>query len=182
MTGSVERWYETVLVLRCQAGDEAAFGELVGRYGPRLRYYLRKLLGEIDSVEDVLQDVWLDVFQSAARLAEPAAFSTWIYRIARDRAYRQLRRRRPRPMEDVEPAFNPRVEEEFSQEDAERIHASLDQLAPEHREVLVLRFLEEMSYDQIAHVTDCRLGTVKSRIYYAKGALRRILERSKDHD
>jgi RNA polymerase sigma-70 factor (ECF subfamily) len=154
----------------------------VGRYGPRLRYYLRKLLGEIDSAEDALQDVWLDVFKSVARLAEPAAFSTWIYRIARDRAYRHLRRRRRhRPIEDVEPVSSARDEEEFSQEDAERIHASLDQLAPEHREVLVLRFLEGMSYDQIAQVVDCRLGTVKSRIHYAKGALRRILQRSNEH-
>jgi RNA polymerase sigma-70 factor (ECF subfamily) len=181
MTNNVERWFETVLVLRCQAGDEVAFEELVGRYSPRLRYYLRKLLGEIDTADDVLQDVWLDVFKSVARLAEPAAFSTWLYRIARDRAYRQLRRRH-RPIEDVEPVSNLGDEEKFSQEDAERIHTSLNQLPPEHREVLVLRFLEEMNYDQIAQVTDCRLGTVKSRIYYAKRALRRILERSNEHD
>ena len=119
------------------------------------------------------------MFKSVARLAEPAAFSTWIYRIARDRAYRQLRRRRRhRPIENVEPVSNPNDEEEFSQEDAESIHASLNQLAPEHWEVLMLRFLEGMNYEQIAQVANCRLGTVKSRIYYAKRALRRILERS----
>ncbi|MFZ5831413.1 MAG: RNA polymerase sigma factor [Planctomycetota bacterium] len=181
MPGNVERWYETVLVLRCQAGDEGAFGELVDRYGPRLRYFLRKLLGEVELAEDALQDVWLDVIKSVARLAEPAAFSTWIYRIARDRAYRALRRRRHRSMEDRELAASPRDDEEFSREDAERIHDSLNQLAPEHREVLVLRFLEEMAYDQIAQVIGCRLGTVKSRIFYAKAALKRILERSEGH-
>lgn len=181
MQDYVERWYETVLVLRCQAGDEDAFGELVDRYGPRLRYYLRKLLGEIDSAEDLLQDVWLDVIKSVARLAQPAAFSTWIYRIARDRAYRELRRRRHRPMEDLEPAADPRNDEKFSPEDAERIHDSLNQLAPEHREVLVLRFLEEMHYDQIAQIINCQPGTVKSRIFYAKAALKRILERTNEH-
>jgi RNA polymerase sigma-70 factor (ECF subfamily) len=178
----VDRLYEQVLVLRCQAGDEAAFEEIVSRYGPRLRYYLRKLLDDPTAAEDALQDVWLDVLKSLNRLAEPAAFATWLYRIARDRAYRELRRRRHRPMESIEPVGKPHGDEEFTQEDAEKIHASLNQLSPEHREVLMLRFLEGMNYDQIAQVVGCRLGTVKSRIHYAKASLRGILERSNEHD
>ena len=63
-------------------------------------------------------------------------------------------------------------ESDFSPEDAARIHAALDELPPEQREVLVLRFLEEMSYEQIASVVGCQLGTVRSRIYYGKRALR----------
>ena len=59
-------------------------------------------------------------------------------------------------------------EPKFSPEDAARIHAALDRLEPMHREVLVLRFLEELSYEEIGQVVDCPVGTVRSRIHYAK--------------
>jgi len=88
-----DQLYERMLVVRCQAGDAGAFEELVGRYQPRLSYFLRKLMDEWDGAEDLLQDVWLDVFRSVPRLTDPAAFAAWVYRIARDRAYRELRRR-----------------------------------------------------------------------------------------
>src|SRR5262249_3009710 len=104
MTDPADRLYERVLVLRCQAGDDAAFAELVRRYGPRWRSYLRKLLGPGGEVEDVLQDAWLDVFRGVPRLADPGAFAAWVYRIARDRAWRLLRRRRvvPGPLPEGE--------------------------------------------------------------------------------
>jgi RNA polymerase sigma-70 factor (ECF subfamily) len=70
----------------------------------------------------------------------------------------------------------------FDAEDAARIHAALDLLPPEQREVLVLRFVEAMSYEQIARVTSQPLGTVRSRLHYAKHALRTILENKKDND
>jgi RNA polymerase sigma-70 factor (ECF subfamily) len=174
---------EQLLVLRCQVGDEAAFAALVERYGPRLRYYLRKMLGRPGEVEDALQEVWFDVFRSVGRLGDPRAFPTWLYRIAHDRAARHFRRARPAP----EPLPNGEVGEDagagdFTAEDAEQVHAALDALAPEHREVLVLRFLEEMSYEEIARATGGQLGTVKSRIHYAKRALRRALERTNAHE
>ena len=76
------------------------------------------------------------------------------------------------PGPGVEPA-------EFTPEDAARIHDALDGLALEHREVLMLRFLEGMTYEQIAAISGCGVGTVKSRLYYAKRALRRVLEEMK---
>ena len=183
MTDPAEQLYERLLVLRCQAGDEEAFAELVGRYGPRLRYYVRKLLGEVSSAEDVLQEVWLDVWRGLPRLAAPGALTAWLYRVARDRTFRALRRRRPeaRPLEEGHLANGEAGEEEFGPEDAARIHAALDGLAAEHREVLVLRFLEGMAYEDIARVLGCPLGTVRSRIHYAKRALRRALERTGEH-
>jgi RNA polymerase sigma-70 factor (ECF subfamily) len=66
--------------------------------------------------------------------------------------------------------------DDFSAEDAEHVHTALGLIAPEHREVLLLRFVEEMSYEDIARVTGCQLGTVRSRIHYAKRALRRVME------
>src|SRR5205807_2650388 len=99
--------------------------------------------------------------------------------LARDRAFREGRRRRPhRPLEEFDVADAAGGVEEFSAEDAARIHRGLDALIPEHREVLVLRFIEGMAYEQIAGVVGCQLGTVRSRLHYAKRALRRIIEGS----
>jgi RNA polymerase sigma-70 factor (ECF subfamily) len=182
MTDPAEQLYLRVLVLRAQAGDEAAFAELAGRYEGRLRYYLRKMLGNAHTAEDALQDVWLDVWRGLSRLAEPAAFTAWMYRIARDRACRVLRRLpRDRPLDEAD-VPDEATEESFSVADAEAIHRALDELAPEHREVLVLRFLEEMSYEDIARVAGCQLGTVRSRLHYAKRALRRALEARCDRE
>jgi RNA polymerase sigma-70 factor, ECF subfamily len=179
VTDPVERLYEQVLVVRCQAGDEAAFAELVQRYAPRLRYYLRRMLDAGDP-DDVMQDVWLDVFRGLPRLNDAGAFPAWLYRVARDRVLRTLRRRpRTEPLLDADV---PEAEEAFTAEDAARIHQALAELPPEQREVLVLRFLEEMSYDDVARVIDCPVDTVRSRLYYAKQALRRILERETAHE
>ena len=180
-----KRIYEQVLVLRCQTGDETAFAELVEGYSPRLRYYLQKTFGRIDGAEDALQDVWFTVFGKLRDLADPGAFTTWLYRIAQRRAHDVLRKRRPssRPVQEAEQIADPSVEDpDFSPEDGQRIHAALDDLALEHREVLVLRFLEDMTYEDIAAVTGCQLGTVKSRLHYAKRALRRVLERAFIHE
>jgi RNA polymerase sigma-70 factor (ECF subfamily) len=177
MTDAADRLYERVLVLRCQAKDEAAFEEIVRRYTPRLRYYLRRMLGNVQSAEDTLQDVWLDAFRGLPGLVAPAAFPAWIYRLARDRAFRALRRRRAYfPLEELDLADEGGGPDDFSAEDAARIHHALDMLPPDHREVLVLRFIEDMTYEQIAEIAGCPLGTVRSRVHYAKRALRRMIE------
>jgi RNA polymerase sigma-70 factor (ECF subfamily) len=177
MTDAAERLYEQLLVLRCQAGDEDAFEELVARYHPRLQYYLHRILPRADHADDVLQEVWLAVFRALPRLAEPGALAAWLYRIARDKALVQWRGRPPERLLDISDLVEePSRDNEFRQEDAQEIHASLDLLAPEQREVLVLRFLEDMTYEQIAKVTGCPIGTVRSRLYYAKSALRQAIE------
>ena len=182
MIDPTDRLVERVLVLRCQTGDEAAFEELVRRYSPRLRFYLRKMLGDVHQADDALQDVLWDAYRGLPKLSDAGAFPCWVYRIARDRAYRELRRRRPPEcaideMELVETAEN---DGEFKSEDAEQIHAALDTLAAEHREALMLRFIEDMTYDEIARATGCAVGTVRSRIHYAKRALRRAIERTSE--
>jgi RNA polymerase sigma-70 factor (ECF subfamily) len=180
MTDQAELIYASLLVVRAQAGDETAFTELVERFSPRLRYFLRKLLISTNDAEDALQDVWLDVFRSLPRLTDPQALVAWLYRIARDRAFGRLRklRRVEQQLDETLVVDTAAADEgDFSAEDAARIHAALDELPPEKREVLVLRFLEDMSYEQIAGVVGCQLGTVRSRIHYGKRALRRVLEK-----
>ena len=184
MTDLADGIYRRLLVIRCQVGDEAALAELVGLCQPRLRGFLFKMVGGRQNVDDLAQDVWMDVFRDLGRLAEPGAFLPWLYRIARNRAFRALRRR-PLTTEPVEPdelAAQADEPPQFTAEDAQAVHAALDQLTPEHREVLLLRFMEEMSYEDIAKVTGCQIGTIRSRIHNAKRALREIIERQTSHD
>jgi RNA polymerase sigma-70 factor, ECF subfamily len=179
MSEEAERLYERLLVLRCQTGDEDAYRELVTWFGPRLQYFLRKMLSRPDRADDLAQEVWIDVLRQLPRLKDAGAFTTWLYRIARGKVMldaRQGGRLRATTAEvdhiaDEEGA-------EFSPEDAPRIHAALDELEPTQREALVLRFMEELSYEEIGEIVGCPVGTVRSRIHYAKAALQRCLKRN----
>jgi len=180
MARSLETVRETLLVVRSQTGDENAFRELVERYTPRLRYFLQKLAPESMLVDDMLQDVWLNVFRSITRLKNVITFPAWIYRIARMRVAVEFRRRHLElqtvddyPMEAIPDS---RLISDFLLVDAERIHLALDRLPAAQREVLILRFLEDMSYEDIASIVESPVGTVRSRLFHAKCGLRRILE------
>jgi RNA polymerase sigma-70 factor, ECF subfamily len=184
VTDDADRVYDRLLVLRSQAGDQVAFTEIVDRYQPRLRYYLRKMLVDVHAAEDVMQDVWCDVFRAMPRLADAGAFRAWLYRIARDRAFRDLRKRRPRPrpVDELALAAHAAEIDKLKPEDVELVHAALDKLAPEHREALILRFIDDMSYTEMAAIVGCQVGTVRSRLHYAKQALGEVLERMAIHD
>jgi RNA polymerase sigma-70 factor, ECF subfamily len=176
MSDEAEGLYERLLVLRCQTGDDDAYRELVSRFGPRLRYFLLKLSPRPDRADDLVQETWIDVLRQLPRLKDAGAFRTWLYRIAHGKALLdgRLRSREPETSPNVD-CVPDREDAKFSPDDASAIHAALDELEPAHREVLVLRFLEELSYAEIALIVDCPVGTVRSRIYYAKSRLQRML-------
>jgi RNA polymerase sigma-70 factor (ECF subfamily) len=174
--------YERLLVLRCQAGDETALAELIARYSPGLRFFLRNLADQPASADDLLQETWFDAYRRINCLRRPEAFAAWVYRIARDKAFRARRGRRT-PTIDAElddVAMTASEEEDddppFTPDDAAHVRAALDRLPADHREVLLLRFVEDMSYEQIADVIGHPVGTVRSRLHYAKRALRARLE------
>jgi RNA polymerase sigma-70 factor, ECF subfamily len=173
----VERALEKVLVVKCQMGDSAALEALFLRHNRPLGYYLRRLLDR-DDVGDVQQEVWLAVVRRIRTLRVPEAFTVWLYRIARTKALDRLSDRRLTPLDDG-PADTLVDDHEphLSAADAAEIHAAMKTLRPEHREVLALRFMEDLSYEQIAEVIGCNLGTVRSRLHYAKLALRQQLEK-----
>ncbi|MDB5353752.1 MAG: polymerase sigma factor, sigma-70 family [Phycisphaerales bacterium] len=181
----VERALEKVLVVKCQMGDSAALESLFLRHNRPLGYYLRRLLDR-DDVGDVQQEVWLAVVRRIRTLRVPEAFTVWLYRIARTKALDRLSDRRLAPLDDG-PACSEHSrradtlvddhEPDLSAADAADIHAAMKTLRPEHREVLALRFMEDLSYEQIAEVVGCNLGTVRSRLHYAKLALRQQLEK-----
>jgi len=162
-----------LLVLRCQAGDDRAFARLMQQFGTRTLGYLRGLVG--DSADDVQQEVWLAVYRGIASVANPAAFRTWLYRTTRHRAVDFLRKqKRERELiADVplETAMN--VEQDASTEGSmtEAMLDAMPQLTATQREVLLLRYQEDMSYAEIALVLACPIGTVRSRLRAAKDRL-----------
>lgn len=167
-----------LLVLRCQAGDESAFTRLLESFGGRTLAHLRALVG--DAAEDVQQEVWLAVYRHLASLSNPRAFRTWLFQTTRHRAVDYLRsKKRERELfEDAD------IEaDQIAVRDDERIDlartsvaAAFDQLVPIHREVLRLRYEEELSYAEIALVLGCATGTIRSRLHNAKRNLQRLLE------
>ena len=179
MAENIEHAYELSLVLRSQIGDEAAFEELLTLHSPRLRFFMSRMLGSRHSgSEDLLQDVWLAAYRSLPRLEDAGAFRAWLFSIARARVCRELRRQRIdfQPLGDLD-GSGPAIEDDADGPvDVEAVRIQVQTLAPEHREALLLRFVEDMSYEEIAQVTGTALGTVRSRIHYAKRALRRALE------
>ena len=170
-----------LLVIKCQIGQGPAWDELYRRFNPAIGYYLRRLMGD-EQAADVQQEVWLRVVRNIARLSSPEAFVVWPYRIARSKAMSRVQGKRQQvPLEEqIVESAQADEQESFSTADAQHVHAALGKLSPEHRDVLLLRFMEELSYEQIAEVVGCSVGTIRSRIHYAKNALRRELENEHD--
>ncbi len=185
MTDQTDQLYERVLVMRSQLGDQAALAELVARYSPKLRYLAGRMLaraGVEDGIDDMVQDVWLDVIRALPRLTAAEAFKTWLYRIARDRVYGQLRKegRLPRPLEAPQELVAAPDETAFDEDQIAAVHAALAELPCEQRESLVLRFIEGMSYDEIAAATGTPVGTVRSRLHYGRQALRKRIAQERN--
>jgi RNA polymerase sigma-70 factor (ECF subfamily) len=179
VANNIEQAYELTLVVRGQIGDETAFEELLRMYSPRLRFYVAKMLGERhEKADDLLQEIWVGVFRSLPKLHDAGAFRAWLFRIARDRVCREFRRARIEFCALNETVLEnfPGADDATDTFDPEAMHRHLDRLSPEHREALTLRFVEAMSYEEIARITGSTLGTVRSRIHYAKRALRRAFE------
>lgn len=171
-------------VLRAQRGNQAAFSELVARHQDRIYRFLFRLMRSQDDARDLTQETFLRAYQGLPRWRPDASFSTWLFRIARNLAIDLLRRDRHTEfvaLEDdayiVDPGSGPDAALETVQR-YRMLEAALARLPVDHREILLLREIEEMSYDDIAAVLDLTLGTVKSRIARARAALLDKMPRS----
>jgi RNA polymerase sigma-70 factor (ECF subfamily) len=150
------------IALRCQSGEAGAFEDLVRAMERPLLYYAASLTGNPDSGLDVLQEVWI---------------KAWLYTITHGIAVDRIRRNSSRERAETVELENFQEAEElsFSEEDAAEIHQALSEIGLKHREVLVLHFLDDLSIVEIAKVVGCSEGTVKSRMHYAKRAMKGIL-------
>lgn len=167
----------------CLAGNPDAFGQLVVRHQDRLFNSLVKLLGSVHDAADVAQDAFVLAFQNLKTYERRSAFYTWLFRIAFNASVsrrRKLRRLKSLTGKDgqttAEPVdWRPDAAPSHSMELDEQhqiIHHALAELSDEYRDVLVMKELEGLKYEEIAEVLNCPLGTVRSRIHRARGELR----------
>jgi RNA polymerase sigma-70 factor (ECF subfamily) len=174
----LEQLVQRLLVVRSQLGERAALEQLFVRYNQALGYYLGRMLSR-DDVADLQQEVWLTVIRRIRQLRNPEAFVVWLYQIARRKALTLLTvQHESLSLDDRDIGENiaDDAQPKFSPDEAARIHQELAHLSQRHREVLLLRFMEDLSYEEIAQIINCTAGTVRSRLHYAKLALRERLE------
>lgn len=159
--------------------DEEAFEELYHRYSVSIYNYLLRLTREQGVAEEILQEVFVSVWEGAGRFRGQAKVSTWLYRIAHHRAVDWLRKRRPTLLEEDAqlPADDQPEAEALGSWRVDQVQAALAQLSPDHLAVLELVFFQELSYREVARIIGCPVGTVKSRVSYAKRHLSGVLRR-----
>ena len=176
------------LISRFQAGDERAYVELVNRYKDKLLNFVFQFLGDIEQAEDVVQDTMLRLYEKKHYYKEIAKFSTWIYTIARNLANTELRKRKRRKttylsqMSKEErqyeiPAVQDDVDQSLHNEFInDRIQSAINNLPEHFKIVIILRDIQELSYDDISNIVEVPLGTIKSRINRARIQLQAELQ------
>lgn len=176
---------ERTLVLRAQAGDRRAFGELVGRYMQRAYYVALGLVGSHDDALDLSQEAFVRAYRARATIDPDRPFYAWLYQIVRRLCFNFLRdkKTRRRKLEEAAPwltylatdaAADPGRSAERSELRA-RLEAAIEKLSEREREVLVLREFEGLKYREIAELLGIPIGTVMSRLYTARRSLAELL-------
>jgi len=175
-------------------GSEDAFEELVIRFKDRFFNLAYRMLSQRQEAEDVVQEAFLNIYRSRASFRAGEKFSTWGYRIASNLCIDRLRKKKvqmvsidapfnddadsePRQIADGSPSPEAIVVERALAAEIQRV---IDTLPPKYRLIVVLRHVEDLSYDEIVSVTGLPLGTVKNRLFRARELLRRKLEYLKD--
>ncbi|MFQ6607284.1 MAG: sigma-70 family RNA polymerase sigma factor [Fidelibacterota bacterium] len=178
------------LISRFQEGDEYAYIELVHRYKDRLMNFAYRFFGDRGDAEDVVQDTFMKLYTHKHYYRNIAKFSTWIYTIASNLAKTELRKRKRRPQTPismmglegkdwdipVDDRTNKEIEGRYNESEIQRAMLSL----PLHfRTAVILRDIQELSYEEISNILDIPLGTVKSRINRARLQLQEELKHVK---
>jgi len=173
------------------ANDRRAFDTLVDRYQRRLINFVYRTVGDRERAEDLVQEVFIRVHRHLHRFDQSKKFSTWIYTIASNLAKNELRNRSRNPLvlfqairkDDDADQLPLQFEDQQSRPDdlfrkrhlRELVQWAVAQLPEHHRIVFVLRELEGKTYEEIAEITDCNLGTVKSRLNRARARFAQIM-------
>ena len=189
MTRGAEQPGDEELVAAVLDGDRERFGALVDRYQARLVNYLFRLLRNVDDAHDLAQEVFVKVYQVLDRYDPQFKFSTWLFRVAQNAAIDQIRRRRLKLVslrqEDDEgdgrdwdlpsPERGP-YGEMRNRERGDAIQEAIDTLPWEYRELILLRHFGELPYDEIAHLKQMPLGTVKNKLFRGRQMLKDKLQ------
>lgn len=184
------RLSDEVLVQRSKQGDLDAFNELVLRYESKVYSMAYRFMGNHADAGDLAQETFIRLYQALGGFRGDSSFSTWLYRIAANACRDELRKRQRRrnvSMEELiesSPANTPVAGNEYSPEETvqrrevqRQVQDCLNELSEDHRLILVMREIQGLSYEEIAGVLQCSLGTVKSRISRARNALKDKMKR-----
>ena len=183
---------ELDLVRRCQAGDTEAFDELVTRYRTRVFGMIYNMVHSEEDAWDLAQDAFVKAWKSIKPFRGRSSFYTWLYRIVMNVAIDWMRKRQVKSggtefdeatqLKEIDPASKtaPKADalpyETMERgEIRERIDQAIAQLTPEHRAVILMKEIEEMQYHEIAEALECSIGTVMSRLFYARKKLQNLL-------
>ena len=176
------------LISLFQSGDENAYIELVNRYKDKLTNFVFYYLKDQEHAEDVVQDTFIKLYEKKHYYRQIAKFSTWIYTIARNLANTELRKNKRKnimylsqmkkekgdyELNSCEPSLNKAFENEFL---IEKIHAAIKKLPENFRTVIILRDIQQLSYEEISNIIEVPLGTIKSRINRARLQLQMDLQ------
>ena len=184
---------ELDLVKRCQAGDTEAFDELVTRYRTRVFSMIYNMVHNEQDAWDLAQDSFVKAWKSIKRFRGRSSFYTWIYRIVMNVSIDWLRKKQVKgagaefddavQLREIDPASKtvPKAdalpyETMKRSEIRARIENAIAQLSPEHRAVILMKEIEEMQYHEIAETLRCSIGTVMSRLFYARKKLQNLLK------
>lgn len=169
------------LIERFQQGDSQAYDQIVRRYKEQLLNFVFRFLGNAEEAEDVVQETFLRVYRNRFAYTRVAKFSTWIYTIAGNLARTELRRRKRRRLFSIstdmgledrdfeisDDVFNPETHVDSAMQE-ELIQREISKLSPKFREVIILRDVQELSYEEVSKIIRVPIGTVKSRVNRAR--------------
>jgi RNA polymerase sigma-70 factor (ECF subfamily) len=175
------------LIAECLSGRREAFGELVSRYQARLYNAAIRLVDNPEDAADVVQDAFLNAFQALPAFKGDAEFFTWLYRIAFNTAISLKRKKRAAVSLDgggPEAALEPDDPSEYIKpgaalernEEERQLQDAMNRLSHEHREVIVLKEIEGLKYEDIAVILGVPIGTIRSRLHRARLELRELLQ------
>lgn len=181
MDNSVASLSDEELASLVQNGQSEKFGELMRRYSPKLFRYGKQFLRDIDNIEDVVQDVFIKTYQNINSFDATQRFSPWIYRIAHNTYINYIKKQNRGPlylfdfdivMSHTVSEEDPIIKEREQKEIKEIVEKGLSQIEPKYREILVLYYIEDLSYKEIADILQVPIGTVGVRVMRAKKILK----------
>ena len=180
---SLDEKSDDVLITLFQSGKEEVFRILVERYTQRVRNLIYSIFNEASLVDDIAQEVFIRVYEALPRFRFESSFYTWLYRITVNKSRDELRKRRTRKFFSLHSMLDASSDELQSKirvfpEDGsakELVNKGLQQLPEKFRIPIILKDIDGLSYEEMAEIMQCEVGTVKSRLSRARSMLRNIL-------
>lgn len=179
-----EQKSDDALIMLFQSGERTVFRYLVDRYQEKVRNLIFSIFNETDLVDDIAQEVFIKAYEGLPNFRFQSSFYTWLYRIAVNRSRDEMRRRKVKrflTFRNVEATTNLKIENlvttTFDDENLkETIEQSLNKLPDKYRMPIILKDIDGLSYDEIADILNCEIGTVKSRLSRGRAMLKDILK------